>query len=156
MTIKEKITRPEDFKYVYGDFPVEYLYTAGTALEPFFINLKEKGKFTGATCKSCGMVYVPPTIFCERCFERTEKPVNINNDGYVESFTISYLDVDGNRLDKPIVWGLVTLVGASTTLLHKLLCNPEDAWIGMTVTAKFRPKNKRVGGMEDIEGFVPK
>ena len=40
--------------------------------------------------------------------------------------------------------------------MHKLLCDPEDAYIGMTVVAKFKPKNKRVGGMEDIEGFTPK
>ena len=42
MTIKERVTRPEDFKYIYGDFPVEYLYTAGTALEPFFKSIKDK------------------------------------------------------------------------------------------------------------------
>ena len=156
MTIKEKITRPEDFKYIYGDFPVEYLYTAGTALEPFFKVIKDKGKFTGTRCEACGTTYVPPTTFCERCFTRLSKTVNISNEGIVESFTISHLDVDGNRLSKPEVWGLVILNGASTSLIHRLLCEPENASIGMKVTAKFKPKNKRVGGIEDIEGFTPK
>lgn len=156
MTMKEKITKPEDFKYVYGDFPVEYLYTAGTALEPFFKAIKENGKFIGTSCEVCEIIYVPPSTFCERCFSRLDKKVNIGNEGFVESYTTTYLDVDGNKLDEPIVWGLVNLDGASTSLLHKLLCKPEDACIGMRVVAKFKPKNKRVGGMEDIEGFAPK
>ncbi len=156
MTIKEKITRPEDFKYVYGDFPVEYFYTAGTALEPFFRTIKEKGRFTGVKCESCDITYVPPTTFCERCFSRLGKVINISNEGIVESFTASYLDVDGNKLEKPIVWGLINLNGSSTNLVHKLLCAPEDACIGMRVVAKFKPQKNRVGGMEDIEGFVPK
>jgi uncharacterized OB-fold protein len=156
MTIKERITRPEDFKYVYGDFPVEYLYTAGTALEPFFKSLKEKGKFTGTRCGSCNITYVPPTMFCERCFSRLEKTVSISDEGVVESYTASYLDVDGKRLNEPMLWGLVKLNGASTTLLHRLLCKPDQAKIGMKVVAKLKPKNKRVGGIEDIEGFAPK
>jgi uncharacterized OB-fold protein len=156
MTIKERITRPEDFKYIYGDFPVEYLYTAGTALDPFFKSLKEKGKFIGSKCNTCDFTYVPPTTFCEQCFRRIEKTVNISDTGILESFTISYLDVDGNRLSEPELWGLVRLNGASTILVHRLLCKLEDACIGMVVAAKFKPKNKRVGGMEDIEGFVAK
>jgi uncharacterized OB-fold protein len=156
MTLKEHITKPEEFKYVHGDFPVEFLYTAGTALEPFFKTIRDKGKFIGTKCDSCEMVYVPPSTFCERCFTRLNKTINISNEGIVESFTISYLDVDGNKMAKPDVWCLIRLNGASTNLVHKLLCEPDDAWIGMQVVAKFKPKNKRVGGIEDIEGFVLK
>jgi uncharacterized OB-fold protein len=155
LTIKERITRPEDFKYVDGDFPVGYVYTAGTALDPFFKSIKDKGKFIGSRCNNCEITYVPPTMFCERCFERLDKSVNVENTGFVESFTISYLDVDGNRLKKPEVWGLIRLNGASTTLLHRLLVEPDEVWLGMSVAAKFKPKGKRVGGIEDIEGFAP-
>lgn len=155
MTIKERIKKPEDFKYIYGNFPVEYLYTAGTALEPFFKTIRDKGKFTGTKCNTCDITYVPPTTFCERCFARLDKIENVSNEGIIESFTTSYLDVDGNRLKEPEVWGLVKLKGASTTLVHKLLCKPENARIGMKIVAKFKPQNKRVGGIEDIEGFTP-
>ena len=130
--------------------------SAGEALEPFFKTIMEKGKFTGARCDSCGFTYVPTTIFCEQCFTRINKIVPIDDWGIIESFTISFLDVDGNWLDEPIIWGLIRLNGASTTLVHKLLCDPEDLNIGMEVKAKFKPKNKREGGMEDIEGFVIK
>lgn len=155
MTIKERVKKPEDFKYIYGDFPVEFVYTAGNALEPFLSTIKEKGKFTGRRCDACGITYVPPATFCERCFARLNRVVNIGNDGTVESFTVSYLDVDGNRLKEPEVWGLVRLNGASTMFLHRLLCKPKAARIGMKVNARFKPKNKRMGRMDDIEGFAP-
>ena len=156
MTMKERVTRPEEFKYICGDFPVEYVYTAGEALEPFFKSIRDKGKLIGARCNSCGFVYLPPTIFCEQCFTRINETVKVSDHGIVESFTVSFLDVDGNWLDEPVCWGLIRLEGASTTLLHQLLCEPEELYFGMEVKAKFKPKNKREGSIKDIEGFVIK
>jgi uncharacterized OB-fold protein len=154
--MKERITKPQEFKYIYGDFPVEYLYTAGEALEPFFKTIKEKGRFTGVRCDGCGFTYVPPTIFCERCFQRINDTVTVENSGIIESFTISFLDVDGNCLDEPVIWGLIRLHGATTTMFHRLLCDPDELDLGLEVIAKFKPKNKRIGGIDDIEGFIIK
>jgi hypothetical protein len=156
MTTVEKIQHAQEFKYVYGSFPQQYVYTVGDTLEKFFNKLKTDGKIIGLKCMKCNITYVPPVSYCERCFSRLESEVAVADSGTVESYTVAYFDLDGNRLPKPEVWCLVKLEGASTLLYHKLLCeNIADVKIGMEVKIKLKPADKRVGKITDIEGFVP-
>lgn len=157
MTIKEKISSPDKLRHVRGSMPVQHIYTAGVALDPFFFRLRDKGVFTGTKCDKCKLVYVPPVAFCERCFSRlnVDEPVTVSDEGALESFTVSHMDCDGKPLREPAVFGLVRLNGASTTILHRILCAPDKASIGMKVRAKLLPRVRRTGAITDIEGFVP-
>jgi len=156
MAFKTRITKPAEAKAWYGELPVESLYTMGIAGEKFFRTLKDKGKIIGAHCEKCDYVYVPPKMYCERCFEKLDKMVNIGLTGTLTSFTFVYVDVDGNPLPKPEMVGLINLDGASTNLMHRLgECEMDDLCIDMRVEAVLKPAKQRTGSINDIKYFKP-
>jgi uncharacterized OB-fold protein len=155
MGIVKKVERMDRVKLVKGDFPVRFVYTMPDHHERFFLELKQKGSFSGTKCAKCGTVYVPPVAFCEKCFVRVGAPVPVADIGTLQAFTVAHEGPEGQPLDKPLVYGLVKLRGASTVILHKVLGEPGKLKPGMRVKAQLRPPNKRKGSIMDIEGFVP-
>ncbi|MFB0509571.1 MAG: Zn-ribbon domain-containing OB-fold protein [bacterium] len=154
MAFKTRITKPAEAKPWYGDLPVESLYTMGITGEKFFRTLKDKGKIIGSRCDKCDYVYVPPKMYCERCFEKLDKTVIVGLVGTLNSFTYVYIDVDGNPLPKPEIVGLINLDGASTNLMHRLgECKMDDLCIGMRVEAVLKPAKLRAGSINDIKYF---
>jgi len=156
MAIKERLNKASKAKAWYGEMPVESLYTVGIAGEKFFRAIKDEGKFLGTKCKKCSMVYVPPKIYCERCFEKLDDYVEVAECGSLESFTCVHIGLDGERLSKPEIIGLINLDGASTGIIHRLgEVEVEKLCMGMRVCAIFKPKNKREGSINDILYFKP-
>lgn len=156
MSLQDRINKNTDLTAYLGEIPVNYLYTYGIAGEKFFRTLKDTGKFTGSTCKSCGVTFVPTRIFCERCFGHIEGVVDIPASGEVYSFTVCHENVDGSRKDAPEIMVAVKLDGADTVLVHKLSeVEPEDVEIGMRVEAALKPKKDREGSIFDILHFKP-
>lgn len=155
MGIVRKVERAEDVRLVRGDFPVKYKYTMPLHHENFFKALKETGKFSGARCEKCGTTYVPPVAFCERCFVRVERAVDVADAGRLQAFTVARRGPDGRPLPAPVVYGIVKLRGASTVILHKVLADPKKLKAGIKVRARLKPPNRRKGSIADIEGFVP-
>jgi uncharacterized OB-fold protein len=156
MALKERLTKKSEAKAWYGDMPVESLYTVGIAGEKFFRAIKDDGVFLGTKCKTCGLVYVPPKIYCEKCFEKLEDYVEVAECGSLESFTCVHIGLDGKRLDEPVFVGLIRLDGASTCLVHKLgETTVEELCMGMRVCAVLKPKAKREGSINDILYFKP-
>lgn len=155
MAVMRKRTRREDQMFVEGSVPMEYLYTVGPTLEPFFKALRDKGEFHGVKCDKCGRTYIPPALFCEVCFERMEKRVKLPTHGTLECFTVAHHDSMGTVLKKPEIWGLVQLKGADTPFIHRILGDPKELKVGLLLKAKFRKKKERTGSMNDIEGFLP-
>ena len=138
-----------------GGIPLQSLYTAGLGGQVFFKALKERGEIVGTRCRDCKQVYVPARAFCERCFAELTEQVKVKPDGTLTSFTFSYYDRDGKRMETPDVLALVQLEGATTMMLHRLLKvgEPSKVSIGARVRAVIRPKAKRTGSILDIEGF---
>ncbi|MFQ5778465.1 MAG: Zn-ribbon domain-containing OB-fold protein [Terriglobia bacterium] len=138
-----------------GEIPLESFYTAGLGGQMFFRALKEKGEMVGTRCERCKQVYVPARAFCERCFAELSEPVKVGPEGTLRSFTLSYLNRGGRRLDRPLGLALVRLDGATTLLLHYLLkvSDPARVRIGARVRAVVKPKSKRTGSILDLEGF---
>jgi uncharacterized protein len=156
MAMKERLTKASEAKPWYGELPVESLYTAGIAGEKFFRSIQEKGVFLGSKCNKCNMVYVPPKIYCERCFEKLDDYVEVAECGSLESFTCVHIGLDGKRLPEPMIVGLINLDGASTSIVHILEeTTVEELCMGMRVCAVFKPKNKREGAITDILYFKP-
>ncbi|HXW32785.1 MAG TPA: OB-fold domain-containing protein, partial [Acidimicrobiales bacterium] len=59
-------------------------------------------------------------------------------------------------LDHPFAWALITLDGATTSLLHVVDSgSPNSMSSGMRVRARFRPEAERRGHLLDISSFVP-
>lgn len=156
MTPLDKITQVSQTKPWHGECPTYYSYTFGVAGERFFREIKDNAKFLGAKCQDCNLTYVPPKMYCERCFAKLEEWLEVANTGTVHTYTVAYVDINGARLDKPVILAMVNIDGAHGGLVHKLgEVKPDKVSIGMKVKAVFKDKAKRTGGILDIEYFKP-
>ncbi len=153
--MREKVARPDQVRRWPGDFPVAHRYTPGVAGEAFLMALRDRGALLGSRCERCAYTYVPARLFCERCFAELAADVELGPGGTLVSFTIGFVGVDGDPLDRPITLGLVRLDGADAVLLHHVL-EPGDRplEIGERVEVIFRPQAERTGSMLDILGFA--
>jgi len=151
----EKIARPADIRHVDGDLPVRHRYTPGVAGEVFFAALRERGVLLGSRCGACAYTYVPARSFCERCFAEISPDVEVGPGGELVSFTIAFVDVDGEPLDLPQTFGLVRLDGADALLLHRVMDPPDEEplEVGERVEVALRSAPARTGSILDIEGF---
>jgi|Deesub1362B_J571_1020462.scaffolds.fasta_scaffold51085_1 hypothetical protein len=152
----EKITDPRNMKHWLGHMETDYRYTLGIAGEQFLNEIKENARIMGSKCKKCGVIYVPPRMYCEECFEKLEEWVDLGINGEVYTYTVAYLDREGKRLAEPVIYALITFGDAFGGLVHKLgEVKPEEVWIGMPVEAVFKPPYERKGSITDIKYFKP-
>lgn len=151
MGITEKIKRNTDLKSWYGRFPVKYLYTYGIAGEKFFRKIMEEEKFVGTKCKNCNLVYVPPKIYCEKCFEELKDYVDVKDTGIIQTFTVVNYDGRGNKLKEPEIIAQIKIDNSDGGLIHYV--KGENIKIGSKVKAKFKNKKERKGDIFDIEYF---
>lgn len=152
----EKITDPRKIKHWMGHMETDYAYTLGIAGERFLMELKENARIMGAECKKCGLTYVPPRLFCERCFEKLTEWVEMAKTGSVRTYTIAHIGADKSRLEEPTIWAMIEIDGAHGGFVHNLgEAKPEDVRIGLRVEAVFKDKEKRTGSIRDIKYFRP-
>lgn len=157
MALIERLQRSPDATFWPGKIPMNYVYTAGRAGEEFYKALRDKGRFIGSRCEECDTVYVPPRIFCERCFERLEgKFVTVKSHGIVVSITECHETYD-EKPKKPSLVAAIQLEGADTVIFHRLgEVDAEACYIGMPVVAVLEPKSKRTGSILDVKYFKPR
>ncbi len=134
-----------------GNLPFGSYYTVGLAGQAFLEALKSRGEILGSRCAKCDLVYVPATLFCERCFEELQERPTVGPEGEVVTFTRCHLDLDGNRLDPPHIAAAVRLDGATSVLVHRGLGDPSAWRIG--ARARVKLASQRKGSIRDIEGF---
>lgn len=156
MAITEKITNTTKLTFWEGGIPVNYVYTYGLAGEKFFRAVKDKGTFLATYCAECDVSYVPPKIYCDRCFAELDKYIDVGTTGFIESFTVSFKNMNGGDKDVPRIVAMIRVDGTDGGLIHYIEgIDPEDICIGMPVEAVFKPKAKRIGSIDDIVGFGP-
>jgi len=156
MSLLERISKNIQLRSWEGEFPVQYLYTFGVAGERFFRQIKENAKILGARCPQCQITFVPPSLYCERCFERTEDWVEVGHKGEVYTFTVCYRGMDGLPKNPPSVLALVKMLGAEGGFVHRIgEIDPQEIKIGMKVEAVFKPQAQRKGSILDIQYFRP-
>ena len=153
----EQISQVKDIRYVYGEIPVNYAYTLGVAGERFFREIMENGRFMGTRCQQCEYTYLPPRLYCERCFAGLDDQwVEVSSRGTVEAFTVAHVDLEGQCLAEPQLLALIRLEGADGLLVHKLgETTAEEVEIGLPVAAVLRPRRQRKGSLLDIRYFKP-
>lgn len=135
----------------------KYAWSAGIAYGRFLDELKE-GRIIGRRCRRCERIIVPPRMFCEQCFVPTDEWVYVQDTGTINTFSLSYLDADANRIKDPILVAVIDLDGASPGIgiLHKLgNVDPEKIHVGMKVKAVWKPPEKREGAVTDILFWEP-
>jgi hypothetical protein len=110
----------------------------------------------GTRCTACDLVYVPATMFCERCFAELEEWVEVPSQGEVFTFTVLYRDLDEKPLVPPAILAYVKLEGANGGLVHYLgEIEPEQVHIGLAVEAAFKDVAEREGSILDVRYFRP-
>jgi hypothetical protein len=103
-------------------------------------------------------VLVPPRLFCERCFRRTDTWRYVKDTGTVNTYSVSYVGADASPLAAPLVVAVVDLDGASSGmgLLHLLgNTSPRAVRVGMRVRAVWKKPPDRKGAITDIRFFEP-
>jgi hypothetical protein len=137
-----------------GEVVVGSRYTYGVAGERFFRALKDEGKILGTRCPDDDVVYVPARLYCEQCMRRLDEWVDVGLRGEVVTYTLLYVDPDGNAREQP---ELVAFVGLGDGgLVHRLgEVAPEEISVGMPVEAVLRPARERRGSIDDIAYFRP-
>ena len=156
MAITGKIDKLHDAISWPGDMPITSRYSAGIAGERFFRAIKDEARILGTHCAACDLVYVPATIFCERCFADLDEWVEVSNRGEVLTYTVLYRDLDDQPLDPPAVLAYVKLHGSTGGLVHYLgEVDPEEVHIGLEVEAVFKDAAGREGSILDVLHFRP-
>jgi uncharacterized OB-fold protein len=156
MSLIDRIGTFADAKVWYDNIPLESEYTVGIAGEKFFRAIKDRGVIMGTVCPVCEFTYVPPSLYCERCFTELEEWVEVRAKGSVYTYTILTRSLDDQPLDEPEVLAFVELEDAHGGLVHRLgEVNLEDVEIGMEVEIVFKPQQEREGSILDIAYFKP-
>jgi uncharacterized protein len=154
--------RENEFREAVGavDFAVDarYAWDTGVAVSRFLSGLKE-GRVLARECRECGRVLVPPRMFCERCFRPTDRWVQVEDTGRVNTFSICWVSWDMRPLDEPELPAVIEIAGASPGIgiMHKLgEIDPDDIAVGLEVEAVWKPPADREGSILDIEYFRPR
>ncbi len=154
MGSSEHIERVSDLRAWPGEFPVSHLYTMGVAGERFFRELKDSGRFLGSRCAACDHTYLPPSIFCPRCFAALEEWKEVGPQGTVRAVTIAHRGVDGETLETPETLALIQLDGADDLLAHRI-DESEGVEIGTRVEPVLKDAAQRGGSILDVRYFRP-
>ena len=156
MAITEKITDTTVPTFWEGAIPVRYVYTFGLAGEKFFRTVKDKGTFLATYCEECDISFVPPKIYCDRCMKELDSYIDVGTVGYVETFTLSFRNMDGSEKEIPKILAMVRIGDTDGGLIHYLEgFEIDEIAIGMPVKAVLKPKSQRKGSIKDIIGFGP-
>ncbi|MFW9984078.1 MAG: Zn-ribbon domain-containing OB-fold protein [Candidatus Odinarchaeota archaeon] len=135
----------------------KYAWSAGIAYGRFLDELKA-GRIIGRKCSRCERIIVPPRMFCEQCFVATDEWVYVKDTGTINTFSLSYLDADANRIKDPILVAVIDIDGASpgVGILHLLgNVDPDKIDVGMKVKAVWKPPEEREGSVTDILFWEP-
>jgi len=136
---------------------LQYAWSHGEALSRFFQELKN-GRIIGRKCYRCQRILVPPRVYCEQCFRRTDEWAYVQDTGTVNTFSVCYVDTDASRLTQPRIPAVIELDGAGSGvgILHVLgEVEPQQIRIGMRVKAVWLPPEERRGAITDIRYFRP-
>jgi len=152
----DKNTNPLKLHHVIGDMEADYIYTPGVAGDKFFKALRDEGKFLATHCEPCDHTYLPPRMYCERCFSKLDKWVEAEPTGFVDTFSLLNEDRDGEKLPEPVLVAFIRIDKTNGGVIHRLGgVDFESAKIGMKVKAVMKDKAKRTGGLTDIDHFAP-
>jgi uncharacterized OB-fold protein len=102
---------------------------------------------------SDGRVHVPPAEFDPVTYERLTEIVPVASVGTVVSWTWQPEPLEGQPLDRPFAWALITLDGADTPLLHAVDAGSSDA-IRTGARVHVHWADEPVGSITDIAYFA--
>ncbi|KAA8969489.1 Zn-ribbon domain-containing OB-fold protein [Mycobacterium sp.] len=129
----------------------DYTRSVGPTLGKFFTALRER-RILGVR-GSDGRVHVPPVEYDPVSYKPLDEMVPVAGVGTVASWTWQAQPLEGQPLNRPFAWALITLDGADTALLHAVDAGTADAInTGSRVHAHW--VDEPVGAITDIAYFT--
>jgi uncharacterized OB-fold protein len=129
----------------------DYTRSVGSTLGKFFTALRER-RVLGVR-GSDGRVHVPPAEYDPVTYEPLGEMVPVSAVGTVVSWTWQPEPLEGQPLDRPFAWALITLDGADTPLIHAVDAGtPEAIRSGTRVHVHWA--DETVGAITDIAYFA--
>ena len=129
----------------------DYTRSVGSTLGKFFTALRER-RVLGVR-GSDGRVHVPPAEYEPVTYEPLGEMVPVSSVGTVVSWTWQPEPLEGQPLDRPFAWALITLDGADTPLIHAVDAGtPEAIRSGTRVHVHWA--DETVGAITDIAYFA--
>jgi uncharacterized OB-fold protein len=129
----------------------DYTRSVGSVLSRFFTELR--GGHVVGIRGSDGRVHVPPAEFDPVTYEALTEIVPVASVGTVVSWTWQPQPLEGQPLDRPFAWALITLDGADTPLLHAVDAGSSDA-IATGARVHVHWADEPVGAITDIAYFA--
>ena len=151
----EKVSEAGVARQWRGDIPVHHRYTLGVAGERFFRAMRDERRLFASRCSNFREAFLPPKLYCERCFEEIEEWTPVDEPAYVKSFTVLHLSLDEEPLTEPVVAALVGWQHIRGGLLHRIGgIKSEEVRLGMAVEPVWALE--RSGTLADILHFQPR
>jgi hypothetical protein len=126
----------------------DYTRSVGPTLGAFFTALRIR-RIVGVR-GSDGRVHVPVVEYDPVTYARLTEIVPVASVGTVLSWTWQADPLEGQPLDRPFAWALITLDGADTALLHAV-----DGKVATGDRVHAHWADKPVGAITDIAYFLP-
>jgi uncharacterized OB-fold protein len=136
---------------------VDFEVNLGDLYGEFFEGLKDK-RILARECPECDRTFMPPQPHCDHCFVETEGWTELEQEGELVSFTVTYRKFL-NMPEPPYVTGIVRVDDSDTCMLH--FVDPGDFGTDDDITEmlnrgdKVRPvwADERTGDIQDISHF---
>jgi len=126
----------------------DYTRSVGPTLGAFFTALRSR-RIVGVR-GSDGRVHVPVVEYDPVTYERLTEIVPVSSVGTVLSWTWQAQPLEGQPLQRPFAWALITLDGADTPLLHAV-----DGAVKTGDRVHAHWVDEPVGAITDIACFLP-
>jgi len=128
----------------------DYTRSVGSVLGRFFTELRDR--HVVGVRGSDGRVLVPPAEFDPVTYAPLTEIVPVASVGTVTSWTWQPEPLEGQPLDRPFAWALITLDGADTALIHAVDAGSPDA-IATGARVHVHWADEPVGAITDIAYF---
>lgn len=129
----------------------DYTRSVGPTLGAFFTALRAR-RIVGVR-GSDGRVHVPPTEYDPATYAQLTEIVPVSSVGTVTSWTWQPAPLQGQPLDRPFAWALITLDGADTPILHAVDAGEPTA-ISAGTRVHVHWADEPVGAITDIAYFA--
>ena len=132
---------------------VPYSWWAGETASKFLTALSNK-RIEATKCDQCNKVFIPPRKTCPLCFTLNTSWVTLPSTGELITYTIARRQLPALPAKAPVIYGLIKLDEADTSLLHMISeIDPKEVKIGMRLKARFSDTPK--GNILNIDYFIP-
>ncbi len=100
--------------------------------------MPQRYRYEAAKCKSCGKIFFPPRLVCDKCKSREFETIQLNREGKVLTYTIIRVAPSQFVDQAPYPIAVVELKDGVRLLTQISDCDVDKIKIGMQVKLEFR------------------